>query len=81
MDTEQHLALTAIICGLRRSGIIDKAAVRMIVETLRETASNVSACKPDAATGLNCLANSIAEGPLKSCYGSAKPMLAEMVTA
>lgn len=67
MDCEQHLALKAILTGLRRSGAIDRHAIKTIVAALEETAAKARPNCAKSADGLLRLAGSLSEGPGKSC--------------
>lgn len=67
MRCEQHLALEAILIGLRRAGAIDKRTVRTIVEALEETAAKARPHCPESADNLQQLADTLAEGPARSC--------------
>jgi hypothetical protein len=67
MECESDLALKAVLIGLRRSGAIDKRAVRAIVETLQESSSKVRGECPESADGLERLARVLADGPARSC--------------
>lgn len=67
MQCEQHLALSAILIGLRRTGAIDRRAVRSIVAALEETAVKARVNSPESADHLLELAGALAEGPGKSC--------------
>jgi hypothetical protein len=67
VDCEQHLALKAILIGLRRSGAIDRHAVKTIVATLQETAAKARPNCAESADGLLRLADALAEGPAKTC--------------
>jgi hypothetical protein len=67
MHQEQHLALSAILTGLRRAGAIDKHAVKCIVQAIEETAARAYPNCPDTADGLRKLAKALDEGPIRSC--------------
>jgi hypothetical protein len=67
MHCEQHLALTAILTGLRRSGALDKGAIRSVVLALRETAVQAQRGCPEAAGGLLQLADALEQGPMRTC--------------
>lgn len=67
MLCEEHLALTAILTGLRRTGAIDKRAIQGVIEALQETAAKAQADCPDKARGLLSLAGALQEGPVRSC--------------
>jgi hypothetical protein len=67
MHCEQHLALTAILTGLRRSGALDKGAIRNVVRALREAAAQAQQACPETVGGLLQLAGMLEQGPLRSC--------------
>ncbi len=67
MHTEQHLALSAVLTGLRRAGAIDRHAVKCIVEAIGETAAAAQPSCPGTAEGLRKLARALEEGPVRSC--------------
>lgn len=67
MICEHHLALKAVLIGLRRSGSIDRHAVKMIIAALEETAAKARPSCPENADGLIQLAAALSEGPAKSC--------------
>lgn len=67
VQCEQHLALKAILIGLRRSGTIDRHTVKTIVAALQETAMKARPNCPESADGLLRLADALAEGPAKTC--------------
>lgn len=67
MKCEQHLALEAIIVGLRRSGVIDKRAVHTIAAALDEAAAEAQQHCLETADGLARLAVALKAGPARSC--------------
>jgi hypothetical protein len=67
MHCEQHLALAAILTGLRRSGALDKGAIRSVVLALQETAAQARQECPETAGGLLHLADALEQGPMRSC--------------
>ena len=67
MRCEQHLALEAILVGLRRAGAIDRRTVQTIAEVLHETAAKARPHCSESAEGLERLAAAIAEGPGRTC--------------
>lgn len=67
MKCEQHLALEAVLVGLRRSGTIDRRTVELIVESLRDTAMKAEPYCSESAKGLTNLADALAKGPGRSC--------------
>ena len=67
MKCESHLALEAILIGLRRSGAIDRRTVQCIAETLNEAAAKVEPHCDETAQGLRDLADALAKGPGRNC--------------
>lgn len=67
MRCEQHLALQAILIGLRRSGTIDRRTVKNIAAALEETAAKARPSCANTADGLLQLAETISGGPARSC--------------
>lgn len=73
MECADRLAIVGIVSGLRQSGIIDRQAVKTIVETLVRLASQSREHCSYTADELITMASLMEQGPLKSCIGTVTP--------
>lgn len=67
MQSEPHLALVAVLTALRRTGALDRQAIKAIVEALDETAAKARPHCAATAEELRGLAAALREGPVRSC--------------
>lgn len=67
MDCGSKLAMVAIITGLRQSGVIDKRAVKSIIEAMTTMAAQSREHCAETADSLLELATALQNGPARSC--------------
>lgn len=67
MYCEQHLALSAVLTGLRQAGAIDRHAIKCIVAALEETEAKSRPHCAESADSLKNLAQALKDGPGRSC--------------